>query len=338
MSRSFGETLVDDAAADRDRAAGDVLEPGDHAQRGRLAAAGRPDEDEELAVVDVERQAEHGLHAVVVDLVDLVERDVSHESVTLQMWNAGPSAGSTPLRGVLAVQRLERDVKRSGDRLVRRARGEHEQLLVARLAQERDRVGRHVHVADAAAGERVARAAQRDEARAPARGRPCPRSLGRSTASCAARPRPRRLRARARRRRTASARRASSSAARCRRGAARRVPAIVRKRAVSWLSSRFHEWRTASHGTPARNRRIAATDGSPSRLGTPTGMPQNCSCCSGSGSSRSSHVQSGRRKPGVVHDAVPAARAEVGAEVVPVLGDQQSRRRPARAPTSRPRG
>ena len=31
---------------------GDVLEPGDHAQQRRLAAAGRADEDDELAVAD----------------------------------------------------------------------------------------------------------------------------------------------------------------------------------------------------------------------------------------------------------------------------------------------
>ena len=38
-------------------AAGDVLEPGDDAQQGRLAAAGGPDEDDELAVADVEVDA-----------------------------------------------------------------------------------------------------------------------------------------------------------------------------------------------------------------------------------------------------------------------------------------
>ena len=72
--------VVDDPAADRDRAAGDVLEPGDHAQRRRLAAAGRADEHEELAVVGFERQLEDGLDAVVVDLVDFFERNVSHVS------------------------------------------------------------------------------------------------------------------------------------------------------------------------------------------------------------------------------------------------------------------
>jgi hypothetical protein len=45
--------VVDDAAGDRDLAAGDLLEAGDHAQQRRLAAARRADDDDELAVGDV---------------------------------------------------------------------------------------------------------------------------------------------------------------------------------------------------------------------------------------------------------------------------------------------
>ena len=48
--------VVDDPLADADLAAGDVLEPRDHPQRGRLAAARRPDEDHEFAVPDLEVQ------------------------------------------------------------------------------------------------------------------------------------------------------------------------------------------------------------------------------------------------------------------------------------------
>ena len=44
--------VVDDAPVDADLAGGRILEPGDHAQRRGLAAAGRPDEHDELAVLD----------------------------------------------------------------------------------------------------------------------------------------------------------------------------------------------------------------------------------------------------------------------------------------------
>ena len=46
----------DVAAADRDRPRGHLLEPGDHAQERRLAAARGPDEHHELAVCDLERR------------------------------------------------------------------------------------------------------------------------------------------------------------------------------------------------------------------------------------------------------------------------------------------
>ena len=52
MSRSFGESVVDDRSPMRDRPVRDLFEPGDHAQRRRLAAARGADEHEELAVLD----------------------------------------------------------------------------------------------------------------------------------------------------------------------------------------------------------------------------------------------------------------------------------------------
>ena len=68
----------DVVSADEQVAVGDRFEPGDHPQGGRLAAAGRPDEHQELAVVHLEIQVVHGVEAVLVDLVDLVERDRCH--------------------------------------------------------------------------------------------------------------------------------------------------------------------------------------------------------------------------------------------------------------------
>ena len=69
---------VDDLAGDADLAVGDVLEPGDHAQRARLAAARRPDEDDELAVGHVQVELVHGPGAVRVDLRQPIELDRPH--------------------------------------------------------------------------------------------------------------------------------------------------------------------------------------------------------------------------------------------------------------------
>ncbi len=60
----LGRQIVDDAITDHDLAAGDLLEPGHHAERRGLAAAGRSDEDDELLVPDLEID--------VLDRVDLV--------------------------------------------------------------------------------------------------------------------------------------------------------------------------------------------------------------------------------------------------------------------------
>ncbi len=53
--------IVDHLAVDADFARGRVLEAGDHAQCGGLATAGRPDEDDEFAVLDDEAQVLHRL-------------------------------------------------------------------------------------------------------------------------------------------------------------------------------------------------------------------------------------------------------------------------------------
>jgi hypothetical protein len=52
--------VVDDPVADEDLAAGRLFQARDHAQGGRFAAAGRPDEHEKFTVADVEVQAVDG--------------------------------------------------------------------------------------------------------------------------------------------------------------------------------------------------------------------------------------------------------------------------------------
>jgi hypothetical protein len=53
----FGLDIVDDAVADRNRARGDIFQAREHAQQGRLAAAGGTDQHDELAVLDRNRHA-----------------------------------------------------------------------------------------------------------------------------------------------------------------------------------------------------------------------------------------------------------------------------------------
>jgi hypothetical protein len=68
--------LVHQPVADVDPAGARLLQPGGDAQRGGLAAAGRPQEDEELAVLDLQRQLIQRDDAAE-PLADLVEEYAS---------------------------------------------------------------------------------------------------------------------------------------------------------------------------------------------------------------------------------------------------------------------
>ena len=71
MSRSCGGCSVTSTPPIETSPERDVLEPGDHAQQRRLAAAGRADEDAELSFGDLERERVDCLDAVRIDLRDL---------------------------------------------------------------------------------------------------------------------------------------------------------------------------------------------------------------------------------------------------------------------------
>ena len=70
---SFSSGIIEPSSG-----AGDALQAGQHSQGGRLAASGRPDEDQELAVVDLQVEVADADVAVLVDLVDVGERDLRH--------------------------------------------------------------------------------------------------------------------------------------------------------------------------------------------------------------------------------------------------------------------
>jgi hypothetical protein len=60
MSRCFGSTSLMTRPADRNRARRHFLEPGQEPQYGRLAAAGRADQSDELAIGNVDGNAVNG--------------------------------------------------------------------------------------------------------------------------------------------------------------------------------------------------------------------------------------------------------------------------------------
>ena len=74
----LGRLVVDHLAADPQLALGDVFQAGDHVERRRLPAARRADQDDELAVGDVEVNAIDRQRAIREALGDLIQNDVSH--------------------------------------------------------------------------------------------------------------------------------------------------------------------------------------------------------------------------------------------------------------------
>ena len=68
MSRSAGSTWLTMRPPMSISPRGDGLEPGDHAQQRRLAAAGGADQHAELAVADLEVDALDGLEAARIGL------------------------------------------------------------------------------------------------------------------------------------------------------------------------------------------------------------------------------------------------------------------------------
>ena len=72
--------VVHDLAADANDAVADRLEPGHHPERARLPAARGPDEDDELAVADLEVEVADRMRPVRIDLVQLFELDLGHRA------------------------------------------------------------------------------------------------------------------------------------------------------------------------------------------------------------------------------------------------------------------
>ena len=84
---AIGGDVVHATVANVQVAAGDLLEAGDHAQGGALAAARRSDQYQEFLVPDLNVQVAHGGDFAVL-LGDVVQRDASHipGSPSLPAW------------------------------------------------------------------------------------------------------------------------------------------------------------------------------------------------------------------------------------------------------------
>jgi hypothetical protein len=72
--------VVRDFAPDADRAVGDRLESRDHPQKGRLSAARRTDQHEQLAVGDRERAVDERARSVGERLAQMLAIDGGHQS------------------------------------------------------------------------------------------------------------------------------------------------------------------------------------------------------------------------------------------------------------------
>ena len=133
MSRSREGTWLTTRSPIRTTPSEIGLEPGDHAQRRRLAAARRADEHHELAVLDPEVERVHRPRAVRVDLADLVQRDsrqfhTSHRTNARVTQDDGtssdPISGSRNLPHPVPLAEIEpevsRHVQRAGTLCLRR--------------------------------------------------------------------------------------------------------------------------------------------------------------------------------------------------------------------------
>ena len=107
MPRSRGAHVVDVAAVDADLAAGDVLEAGDHAQQRGLAAAGRADEDDELAMLDGQVDALDDLDRAIA-LANALEFETGHVRFS----------ASAAARRLLSWLSLDRALQQRGDELL----------------------------------------------------------------------------------------------------------------------------------------------------------------------------------------------------------------------------
>src|SRR5439155_26037366 len=75
---------VNDAAADLHRPRRGFFESGDQTKRGRFAAAGRSEQHDQFAVINLQGQVAHGLGAIGESFAEVLQYDFSHGMSNLE--------------------------------------------------------------------------------------------------------------------------------------------------------------------------------------------------------------------------------------------------------------
>ena len=111
MSRSLGGRPVHDLAVDGDRARGGLLQTGNQAQGGRLAAARRPHQDQQFLVFNDEAEVIHGANTLasraLEDLGQMLEDNLCHaeivegQALKVEAEPSSKAASSAPRWAVL---------------------------------------------------------------------------------------------------------------------------------------------------------------------------------------------------------------------------------------------
>src|SRR4029450_6111841 len=89
----LGRQSVHNSVADADFTGADILKPGNHAQSGRLSAAGGPDQGDEFLVGDGKIHVFHRVMDLSVIFVDFAEYDFRHFGPSFRTEPAAHSRG-----------------------------------------------------------------------------------------------------------------------------------------------------------------------------------------------------------------------------------------------------
>ena len=85
LGRRLGNVL----SVQQQMSGGDILQPRHHPQRGALSASGGSHQYNQLAVLHIHVEVKHGLNLIVIDLVQMLQFQLSHYAASfpiLPIW------------------------------------------------------------------------------------------------------------------------------------------------------------------------------------------------------------------------------------------------------------